>query len=178
MQERTLTDRMQGPLAGSIGLRPAVSADEPFLYRVYESARALQLRLVDWDDDQKTALLRMQFVAQHASYRQRFPGSGYEVILNGGQPAGRLFLHRGTDLIRLVDIGLLPAHRNQGIGGALLKAVLDEAAEAGKPVRLHVESCNRAVSLYARLDFASIGTDGAHIEMEYLPSIPDGGHSL
>jgi GNAT superfamily N-acetyltransferase len=178
MQERTLTDRVQGPLAGSIGLRSAVPADEPFLYRVYEIARAEQLRLVDWDDDQKTALLRMQFVVQHASYRQGFPGSGYEVILNGGQPVGRLFLHRGADEIRVVDIGLLPEHRNRGIGGALLKAVLDEAAEAGKPVRLHVESFSRAVSLYERLDFASIRTDGVHIEMEHVPSIRDDGHSF
>jgi ribosomal protein S18 acetylase RimI-like enzyme len=175
MPGRTLTDRVQGPLAGSTGLRPAVPADEPFLYRVFASDRALQLRLVDWDDDQKAALLRMQFVAQNASYRQGFPGSGYEVILNGGQPVGRLFLHRGADEIRVVDIGLLPEHRNRGIGGALLKAVLDEAAEAGKPVRLHVESFNRAVSLYERLDFASIGIDGAHIEMEYVPSISDDG---
>jgi GNAT superfamily N-acetyltransferase len=170
MLAQTLTDRVQGSLAGSIGLRPAVPADEPFLYRVYESARAEQLRLVDWNDDEKTALLKMQFVAQNACYRQGFPGSEYEVILNGGQPAGRLFLHRGTDLIRVVDIGLLPEHRNQGIGGALLKAVLDEADEAGKPVRLHVESFSRAVSLYERLDFASIGTDGVHIEMEHVPS--------
>jgi ribosomal protein S18 acetylase RimI-like enzyme len=100
------------------------------------------------------------------------------VILHGGQPAGRLFLHRGTDEIRVVDIGLLPEHRNQGIGGALLKAVLDEAAEAGKAVRLHVESFNRAVRLYERLDFASVGTDGAHIEMEFAPSIADEGHSF
>lgn len=176
MLGRTLTDRVRGPLAGSIGLRPAVAADEPFLYRVFASDRAQELRLVDWDDNQKAALLRMQFVAQNASYRQAFPGSAFEVILNGGQPAGRLFLHRGTELIRVVDIGLLPEHRNQGIGGALLKAVLDEAAEADKTVRLRVESLNRAVRLYERLDFASIGTDGAHIEMEFVPRIPNEGH--
>jgi ribosomal protein S18 acetylase RimI-like enzyme len=159
---------MNGPLAGSIGLRPAVAADEPFLYRVFASVRAEQLGLVDWDDDQKTALLRMQFVAQSASYRRCFPGSGYDVILNGGQPAGRLLLHWGSDEIRVVDIGLLPEHRNQGIGGALLRAVLDEAAEAGKPVRLRVELPNRAVKLYERLDFAAIGSDGVHIEMEWV----------
>jgi GNAT superfamily N-acetyltransferase len=172
----TLADRVRGPLAGSIGLRPAVPADEPFLYRVFASDRAEQLRLVDWDDDQKAALLRMQFNAQNASYRQVFPGSAYEVILNGGEPAGRLFLHRGTDLIRVVDIGLLPEHRNQGIGGALLKAVRDEAALADKTVRLRVESMNRAVRLYERLGFASIGIDGAHIEMELVPRSPNEGH--
>jgi ribosomal protein S18 acetylase RimI-like enzyme len=167
----TLTDRVRGPLAGLIGLRPAAMADESFLYRVFASDRALQLRLVDWDDDQIAALLRMQFVAQSAAYRQAFPGSAYEVILKGGEPAGRLFLHRGTDVIRVVDIGLLPEHRNQGIGGALLKAVQDEAALADKTVRLLVEPMNRAVRLYERLDFASIGTDGAHIEMEFVPRI-------
>jgi ribosomal protein S18 acetylase RimI-like enzyme len=176
MPGRTLTDRVQGPLAGSIGLRAAVAEDEPFLYRVFASDRTLQLGLVGWDDDQKAALLRMQFVAQTASYRQAFPGSAYEVIVNGGQPAGRLFLHRGTELIRVVDIGLLPEHRNQGIGSALLKAVLDEAAEADKTVRLRVEKLNRAVRLYERLDFTSIGTDGAHIEMEFVRRMPNECH--
>ena len=173
MPHRTLMDRVQGPLAGSIGLRLAVPADEPFLYRVYASGRAEELRILDWDDDQKTAFLKMQFGLQTVSYRQRFPGSEYQVILFGGQPVGRLFVHHGTDEIHVVDLGLLPEHRNQGIGGTLLKAVLDEAAEAGKPVRLHVESFNRAVTLYRRLGFAPIGTHGAHIEMEFVPSIPN-----
>ncbi len=175
MLHRTLMDRVQGPLAGSIGLRPAVPADEPFLFQVYASAREEQLQLVGWNDDQKTALLRMQFAAQDSGYRQGFPGSGYEVILNDGQPVGRVFIHHSTDEIRVVDLGLLPEHRNQGIGGALLKAVLDEGTETGKPVRLHVETFNRAVRLYERLGFVPIGTDRVHIEMEYVPSRPDTG---
>ena len=74
MLRQTLMDRVQGPLAGSIGLRPATAADEPFLYRVYASTREDELRLVDWDDDQKAAFLTMQFSAQRSSYRQQFPG--------------------------------------------------------------------------------------------------------
>jgi ribosomal protein S18 acetylase RimI-like enzyme len=175
---RPLTDRVQGPLAGSIVLQPALPADEPFLYQVFASARAEQLGLGDWDDAQNTVLLKIQFGAQCSSYRQGFPGAGYEVILVDGQPAGRLFIHRGPDEIRVVDIGLLPEHRNQGIGVALLKAVLDEGTETGKPVRLQVEMFNRAIRLYERLGFTPIGTDGVHIEMEYVPGIPDQGHVL
>ena len=147
-------------------------ADEPFLYRVYASTREEELRLIDWDNDQKTAFLTMQFNAQRLFYRQSFPGWGYDVISIGEQPVGRLFVHRGTDAIRVVDLGLLPEYRNQGIGGALLKAVLDEADDDGKPVRLHVESFNRAARLYERLGFRSVGLNGIHIEMEWAPRIP------
>jgi ribosomal protein S18 acetylase RimI-like enzyme len=166
-----LTDRLQGPLAGEIGLRPAVAADEPLLYRVYASAREQEFGLAGWDDHQKTTLLQMQFRAQSFSYRQNFSDSGYQVILKGDQPVGRLFIHRGACEIRVVDIGLLPEYRNQGIGGALLQAVLNEADAARKPVRLHVATFNRAVRLYERLGFASISSDGIHFEMEWSPRI-------
>ena len=167
-------DRVQGPLAGSIGLRPAVPADEPFLYRVYASTREEELRPFDWDGDQKAAFLTMQFRAQSSSYRQNFPARDTTWSSSAVNPSGRILVHRGADEICVVDIGLLPEYRNQGIGGALLKAVLDEAAEAGKPVRLHVESFNRAVRLYERLGFGPIRTDGIHVEMEWSPRIPPG----
>jgi GNAT superfamily N-acetyltransferase len=113
----------------------------------------------------------MQFAAQRSSYRQSFPGREYDVVCLGDQPVGRLFVHRGTDTIRVVDLGLLPEYRNQGIGGALLKAIVDEAAEAGKPIRLHVESFNRAMTLYERLGFRPLGINGIHIEMEWAPCV-------
>ena len=175
MLRRTLTDRVHGPLAGRIGLRPAVAADEPLLYRIYTSGREEVLQLVAWDADQKTAFLEMQFGAQSSSYRQRFPDSGYEVITVNDEPVGRLLVHRDVDEIRVVDIGLLSKHRNQGIGAAIIEAVQDEATEAGKPVRLHVEVSNRAQRLYQRLGFLPIGASGVHVEMEFVPNIPAKG---
>ncbi len=178
MLRRTLMDRVHGPLAGRISLRPAAVAGEPLLYRIYASARGEELQLVNWDPGQKTAFLEMQFGAQSAFYRQRFPDSGYEVILVNDEPVGRLFLHLDLDEIRLVDIGLLSEHRNQGIGAALIAAILDEAAEAGKPVRLHVEVSNRAQRLYQRLGFLPIGARNLHLEMEFVPNISEKGCGL
>ena len=83
-----------------------------------------------------------------------------------------MFVHRGVDEIRIVDVGLLPENCNQGIGTAIVKAILDEASEAGKPVRLHVEHFNRAQRLYERLGFLPIGSSGVHVEMESVPDIP------
>ena len=87
-------------------------------------------------------------------------------------------MYRGTDLVarrRHRPLARAPESRDRR---RALKAVLDEAAEADKTVRLRVESLNRAVRLYERLGFASIGTDGAHIEMEYVPWSPNEGHSF
>ncbi len=178
MLRRALMDRVHGPLAGRIGLRAAAAVDEPLLYRIYASTRGEEFQYVDWDPGQKTAFLEMQFGAQSAFYRQRFPESGYEVILVNDEPVGRLFLHRAPDEIRLVDIGLLSEYRNMGIGAALIVAILDEAAEAGKPVRLHVDVSNRAQRLYQRLGFLPIGARGLHLEMEFVPNIPAKGCEL
>jgi ribosomal protein S18 acetylase RimI-like enzyme len=168
---QSLMNRVQRAQAGSIGLRPAVAADEPFLYRVYASTREQELQLFDWNDDQKTAFLQMQFGEQRLSYRQSFPGWGYDIISIGDQPVGRFFVHCGADAIRVVDLGLLPEYRNRGIGSALLKAVLEEADEADMAIHLHVKSFNRAMKLYERLGFRAVGTGGIHVEMEWAPCI-------
>jgi ribosomal protein S18 acetylase RimI-like enzyme len=168
---QSLMNRVQRAQAGLIGLRPAVAADEPFLYRVYASTRKEEIQLFDWNDDQKTAFLTMQFGAQRLSYRQSFPGWGYDIISICDQPVGRFFVHRGADAIRVVDLGLLPEYRSRGIGSALLKAVLEEADAAGMPIRLQVESFNRAMKLYERLGFRAVRINGIHVEMECAPRI-------
>lgn len=85
-----------------------------------------------------------------------------------GRPVGRVFVHRGPEEIRVVDVGLLTEHRGQGIGSAVLKAVIAEAVEAGRPVRLQVEPSNRALRLYERLGFVRVPTAGIHVELEWV----------
>jgi ribosomal protein S18 acetylase RimI-like enzyme len=156
------------PSIGMISLRPAGEGDEAFLFRVYASTRDDLLPLIG-DAALHEALVQMQFTAQVRHYRQCFPGSGYEVVEAGGKPAGRLWTHRAPSHHRLVDIALLPEFRGRGIGSALIRALLEEAVQIGKPLRLHVEAVNRAVRLYRRLGFAQIGADGVYLEMEWNP---------
>jgi len=84
-------------------------------------------------------------------------------------PVGRLYVARWQDAIRMVDIALLPPYRNAGIGTAILRDLLAEAAVAHKPVRIHVEQCNPAVRLYERLGFAPIADKGVYLFMEWAP---------
>ena len=154
----------------AITLRPIEPDDEEFLYRVYAGTREVELAQVDWDAGQKEAFLRMQFTAQHQYYQEHYAGAAFQVILADGRPAGRLYVARWPDEIRIVDIALLPEHRNAGIGTALLKDLLAEGARAGKPVSIHAERFNPALRLYERLGFTSIVDKGVYLLLEWAPA--------
>lgn len=153
-----------------IALRPAGPGDRAFLSRVYASTRAEELAPVPWSDEQKLAFLAMQFDVQDRYYREQFPGTAFQVILLDGRPAGRLYVDRRDDEIRIVDIALLPEHRGAGVGGTLLRGLLDEATRAGKPVRIHVERLNPALRLYARLGFEQVADTGVYVLLERWPA--------
>ena len=87
----------------NITLRPIEADDAAFLYRVYASTRAAEMALVDWDDAQKDAFLRMQFQAQAQHYQTNYTDTTYQIILLDGQPVGRLYVARWPREIRIVE---------------------------------------------------------------------------
>ena len=151
----------------SIRFRPIREDDVEFLYRVYASTREEEMALTGWGDAEKETFLRMQFNAQHTYYQRTYTDATFEIILISGEPIGRLYLDRRKDEHRIVDIALLTAHRGAGIGGAIMRDLLREAADAGKPVRIHVEQNNPAMRLYERLGFRKVGDTGVYFLMEW-----------
>jgi ribosomal protein S18 acetylase RimI-like enzyme len=152
-----------------VTLRPFREEDLELLFRIYASTRWEELAPVPWDDEQKQAFLRMQAVAQHAYYQENYKGADWLVIERFGLPAGRLYVHRREKEIRLVDIALLPEHRNAGIGSELLRELIAESTAVSKPLRIHVEKNNPALSLYERLGFVPIVDKGVYHLMERAP---------
>jgi ribosomal protein S18 acetylase RimI-like enzyme len=150
-------------------LRAATAEDRDFLVRVYASTREEELRLVDWSAEQKAAFVRQQFEAQDVYYREHYAPATFDVIEVDGEPAGRLYVARWEDEIRIVDVALLPEYRARGIGTALLRALLDEAAAAGKRLSIHVELNNPARRLYERLGFTLAEERGVYVLMEARP---------
>jgi ribosomal protein S18 acetylase RimI-like enzyme len=154
----------------TVELRPVEGGDEEFLRRVYASTRAEELALVPWDQPQKDAFVRWQFDAQNRWYAERYASASRDVILVGGEPAGRLYVHRGEDEILIVDISLLPQHRGRGVGTALLHEVLREADATGRRVTVHVERFNPALKLYERLGFTLLEEQGVYLLLERAPA--------
>ena len=154
-------------MAEAITLRSVSSADEAFLREVYSSTRTEELAQVPWDHEQKAAFLRMQFEAQDRYYHEVYPNGAFDVILIEGEPAGRLYVNRGPDEVRIIDIAMLPSYRNRRIGTHLIGALQAEAALARKPLRIHVERFNPAMRLYERLGFQPIADRGVYLFLEW-----------
>jgi ribosomal protein S18 acetylase RimI-like enzyme len=159
----------------TISLQPAEAVDTEFLVRVYGSTRTEELARTDWDAARQDAFIRAQFAAQDAHYRQHYAGARFDIIVVDGEPAGRLYVHRVHREIRLIDIALLPEFRGRGIGTQLLRELMSEAMDSGRPLTIHVETFNPAMRLYERLGFKPREERVPYVLMEWTPPFAEGG---
>jgi len=139
-----------------VTLRPVSEADLEFLRRVYAESRAAELAATEWTAVEKEAFCRGQFEAQDKHYRENYPTCQYLIVERDGLPIGRLYRDRWDQEIRVVDVALLDSERGQGVGGALMQAIIDEARGHSIKVSIHVEANNPAQRLYKRLGFERV----------------------
>lgn len=155
---------------GVITVRPEDPQDEPFLFELYASTRQDELDAWGWPPEMRSAFLTLQFKASQG-YHQAFPDAEFQIVLLDGVNAGRIVVNRTREELRLVDIALLPQHRNAGVGTALLQRYFGEAAATRIPFCLQVLKGNRAERFYRRLGFTQPRETETHLEMEWrLPA--------
>ncbi|HWU13820.1 MAG TPA: GNAT family N-acetyltransferase [Caulobacter sp.] len=129
-----------------------------------------------WDQlplpaDMMARIMEQQFHAQTQGYRAAYPRARFEIVTQGAEPVGRLATHRGADALHLIDIAVVPERRGQGIGGAVLRTLMDEAVATGAPLTLQVARDNLdAQRLYHRLGFALAGADETHLTLCWTPT--------
>ena len=160
------------PAGHVLTLRRVTPEDDEFLLALYSSTRAAELAQVEWVEGQKDLFLRWQFQLQRSEYQTRFPDADYYVVLLDDQPAGRIWIGRDDEQIRLLDIALLPEYQSRGAGTTLLRRLIDQATLEGKPLRHMVFVLNNdAHRFYERLGFVVIEDLGAYKHMEWRPQI-------
>jgi GNAT superfamily N-acetyltransferase len=157
--------------ASGVSLRPLRPDDDESQLVLFASTRVDELASLPPDQAIRRAFLVAQYGAQLSHYRTWYPRATYDVVLLEGWPVGRLFVARSDSEVRVLDVALLPEHRNAGIGTGLMRAVLAEALSLGVPVRLHVESFNRSLRLFDRLGFVPVAENGFHVLMEWQPRL-------
>ncbi len=157
------------PGGGRVALRAAGPGDDEILLAVYASTRERELAQVNWPEEMKQAFLRQQADAQRSEYESRYPDAEYDVILLDGRPAGRLWIGRGEDEIRLLDIALLPDAQGRGVGAALVTRLIEEARATGKRLRHMIfvmnEGARRFYERHGFVVFEEVG--GAYLHMEW-----------
>ncbi len=146
---------------------PVVSEDELFLYELYAETRKDELSVLGWDKLQQDAFLHMQFHAQQRSYRAQYADLDQRIIYQDNQRIGQVSTVDTLQALLLVDLVLLPQHRNQGHGTELLAELKETARSQSKSVRLHVLQKNPAQRLYARLGFQVTGEQFPYVSMEW-----------
>lgn len=145
-------------------------SDLPFLCDLYASTRQEELAQTGWSQGQIDDFLRQQFEAQHKHYMEHFGSAEFDLILGGdGAPIGRFYLDEWDREFRIIDIALRPESRGRGIGGAILRDLVERAFALGKAVSIHVESYNPAMRLYERLGFRKVEDQGVYHLMELSP---------
>jgi ribosomal protein S18 acetylase RimI-like enzyme len=157
-----VADDALSKLPTGIELRQVTAADRDFLRELYASTRAAELALVPWTEAEKAAFVAMQFDAQDAAYRHGYAEADFLIVLDRGQPIGRLYVGRLPGELRIIDVTLMPAHRGHGIGTALMHSVVEQADREGLAATLHVEPWNPAKWLYERLGFQIVELRGVY----------------
>jgi ribosomal protein S18 acetylase RimI-like enzyme len=123
-----------------VKLRPAQPDDGPSLNRICYPHYA--------PDEMEQALL--------ASLRQAKTERGIRLVAEqDGQIVGSGQLSSWAQGAEIADLIVIPSHRGQGIGQALIEALLEKARALGLPaVEIGVQAGNqRALALYQRLGF-------------------------
>ncbi|KHK59285.1 GCN5 family acetyltransferase [Burkholderia sp. A9] len=128
----------------TISLRPASPQDVPFLLRLRQLTMTEHLQRVGTptDDD-----------AHHQRIAAHFEDA--MIVCEGADatPIGLLKVTRATAEWYVHQIQILPSRQGQGIGAAVLRELLAEAAREHVPVALGVLRGNPARRLYERLGF-------------------------
>jgi len=162
-------------IRAGIQLRPSLPEDRDFIFRLYASTRQEELRPFGWNAVQQEAFLRMQFNAQQQWYASTYPTAENQIIEKDHEPIGRMIVQREPNIWRLLDISLLPEHRAQGIGGELIRALIEQCGESGAVLQLQVLNTNPAQRLYSRLGFIKTGEDQIYTQMEMRPRTAEAG---
>jgi ribosomal protein S18 acetylase RimI-like enzyme len=153
----------------TLDARTVTPDDAPFLAALHAAGRAAEVAAFGWDERTTGAFLAQQHAAREQAYAASYPDAEDRVLLVEGTPAGRALVHRTPGRVHLVDLAVLPAHQGRGLGTAVLRSLLDDAASAGSTVRLTVRADNTgARRLYERLGFVALdetGPDGTGLDV-------------
>ncbi len=175
MNAAELLDRLASQLTPMtpLGLRQQTEGDWPLLRDLFVARRWAEVSAAPgWSDGQRLAFLHSQAQLQQQHYATQHADAGFLVVEHQRTPIGRLCVQVGEQAAHVVDIALLPAWQRQGLGSALLRAVLAVCDQRQAACTLNVDSFSPARQLYRRLGFIDDGEQGFAVRMQRLPSLP------
>jgi ribosomal protein S18 acetylase RimI-like enzyme len=154
---------------GRLTLRPERSDDLIFRFQLFCDSRTPEWYQVELPPEQFSQVMHQQFQAQTESYARQLPDARFDIIELDGVPIGRIVIDR-NDKIHLSDQAIVPALRNQGLGTAIMRWLIAESVETGRPISLYVASSNDpSMRLYLRMGFETEEETPMYLKMSRPP---------
>jgi ribosomal protein S18 acetylase RimI-like enzyme len=157
-------------------LRACTEADDAFVYDVFVTTWESEVAALP-NQNLARHVLRIQHIAQERRFAGSFPSLQRYVVLQDGEPAGRLYVSDAPDRLQVVDLTLVPRFRDRGIGSRILRDLLRHAMAERRTVAIHVPRRNPGMTtLVASLGFDLVAVDDLDNHLEWSPvrAQPDG----
>lgn len=155
--------------ASALSMRPAGTADVPFLERLYRSARP-ELQQLDAAPEQIETLVAQQYDALQTGAGTQFPNAMHFVVERTAERIGGLIVDFGPNEVRLIYLALLPTARGQGYGRQLLQGLQQAAARTHAPLAVTVWHSNpHSRALYLDLGFVVEESNPAAERLVWYP---------
>ncbi|CAN5480300.1 hypothetical protein BH10ACT10_BH10ACT10_11010 [soil metagenome] len=159
-----------GTLGSIAYLRPCTEADDAFVYDVFCTTWESEVAALP-NQNLAQHVLRIQHIAQERRFAARYPRHQRFLVLEDGEPAGRLYVHETDSSMHVVDLTLMPAFRDRGIGTRIFQDLFRHAEAADQSISLRVERRNeRATMLYSALGFDLVTVDDLDNFFEWRPT--------
>jgi len=158
-------------LLGSIAcLRACTEADDAFVYDVFSTTWESEVAALP-NQNLAQHVLRIQHIAQERRFASQYPDLQRYIVVQDGEPAGRLYVHESESLLEVVDLTLMPRFRDHGIGTGIFHQLFEHATREGQTIALRVERRNeRATMLYSQLGFDLVSVDDLDNYFEWTPA--------
>ena len=147
---------MTGRSATRTVLRPARAEDFDYCARLYFEGMEKTIKELDLNMD-----------AQVAGLRRSWDVTQVRIITLDGADIGWLQSFQKDDALFLGQLFVDGALQRRGIGTEVVKALIEEAARAGRAVTLGVVKTNPALGLYERLGFRTTHEDERKFYMRH-----------
>lgn len=159
-------------LLGSISyLRSCTDADDAFVYDVFCTTWESEVAALP-NQNLARHVLRIQHIAQERRFAGRYPGHHRFIVVEDGQPAGRLYVHETDSMLHVIDLTLMPQFRSRGIGRRVFRDLFTYATREGKSITVRVgRRDERVTSFYASLDFRLVAVDDVDNYFEWTPQM-------
>jgi GNAT superfamily N-acetyltransferase len=126
-----------------IALVPAASGDDEFARETYYATmRWIIERLFGWNQAE-----------QDASFASQFRPDDARLIMMDDQRVGWIQTEQSSSAVTLHQFYVVPALQRRGIGTQVLRMVIREARDQGKPLKVAVVKISPAKALYDRHGF-------------------------